>query len=291
MSMRRITEMPNVTLAAATIEYRESGPKDSAFPPVVFVHGALVDSRLWDAVAARLADQGFRCVLPNLPLGSHTIGVNDRAALTPAGVAGLLHEFLGALQLDDVTLVGNDTGGGLCQFLVDAHPERIGRLVLTNCDAFDKFPPFPFNAVFALMRTRLAVTALLATMVPTAMRHSALGFGLLANNLDPELTASWVRPARTDRRIAGDFAALARGIGRTDLTDVATRLHRFTKPVTVVWGLDDRCFTPALGRRLAALFPDATFIELPGASTFVSLDDPDAVSDAIVQTAGAGTYR
>jgi pimeloyl-ACP methyl ester carboxylesterase len=279
--------MPEVALPAATIDYRESGPKDSAFPPVVFVHGALVDSRLWDAVAARLAGQGFRCLQPNLPLGSHSIPVNDRSALTPVGVAELLHDFLTALNLDDVTLVGNDTGGGLCQFLIDAHPERVGRLVLTNCDAFDQFPPFPFNAVFSLMRTRLSVTALMATMIPTSMRHSPLGFGLLAKNLDPALTASWVRPARTDRRIAGDFAALARGIGRTDLTDVTPRLHRFTKPVTVVWGLDDRCFKPALGRRLAALFPDATTIDVYGASTFVPLDNPAAVSDAIMQTAGA----
>ena len=66
-----------------------------------------------------------------------------------------------ALDLQDVTLVGNDTGGGLCQFLIDAHPERIGRLVLTNCDAFDKFPPFPFNAVFALMRSRLSEAPML----------------------------------------------------------------------------------------------------------------------------------
>jgi len=279
--------MPEVALPAATIDYRESGPKDSAFPPVVFVHGALVDSRLWDAVAARLAGQGFRCLQPNLPLGSHSIPVNDRSALTPVGVAELLHDFLTALNLDDVTLVGNDTGGGLCQFLIDAHPERVGRLVLTNCDAFDQFPPFPFNAVFSLMRTRLSVTALMATMIPTSMRHSPLGFGLLAKNLDPALTASGVRPARTDRRIAGDCAALARGIGRTDLTDVTPRLHRFTKPVTVVWGLDDRCFKPALGRRLAALFPDATTIDVYGASTFVPLDNPAAVSDAIMQTAGA----
>jgi len=273
----------SVRLSTTTVEYRESGPKDSAYPPVVFVHGALVDSRLWDAVAADLAAQGFRCLQPDLPLGAHRIPVTDRAVLTPTGVAGLVHEFLAALDLENVTLVGNDTGGGICQFLVDAHPERIGRLVLTNCDAFDKFPPFPFNAIFTLMRTRPSVTALMATMGPTALRHSPLGFGLLAKNLDPTLTASWLSPARTDRRIAGDFAALARGIGRTDLTDVAQRLHRFAKPVTVVWGQDDRCFTPALGRRLAALFPDATIVEVPAASTFVPLDAPGAVSAAIRQ--------
>lgn len=281
--------MPHVTLPAATIEYRESGPADSAHPPVVFVHGALVDSRLWDAVATQLADQGFRCIQPNLPLGSHTIPVTDRAVLSPAGVAGLLDEFLAALDLQDVTLVGNDTGGGVCQFLIDARPDRIGRLVLTNCDGFDEFPPFPFNAIFALMRTRVSVTVLMATMVPTALRHSPLGFGLLAKHLDPALTASFLEPSRTDRRIAGDFAALARAIGRTDLTDVAPRLHRFTRPVTVVWGLDDRCFTPALGRRIAALFPASTVIEVPDASTFVPLDNPSAVTAAIAQTAGART--
>ena len=281
--------MPHVTLPAATIDYRESGPADSAHPPVVFVHGALVDSRLWDAVATQLADQGFRCIQPNLPLGSHTIPVTDRAVLSPAGVAGLLDEFLAALDLQDVTLVGNDTGGGVCQFLIDARPDRIGRLVLTNCDGFDEFPPFPFNAIFALMRTRVSVTVLMATMVPTALRHSPLGFGLLAKHLDPALTASFLEPSRTDRRIAGDFAALARAIGRTDLTDVAPRLHRFTRPVTVVWGLDDRCFTPALGRRIAALFPASTVIEVPDASTFVPLDNPAAVTAAIAQTAGART--
>ena len=145
--------MPQIALPGATIEYRESGPADSAHPPVVFVHGALVDTRLWSGVAESLAAQGFRCVLPNLPLGSHRIPVDDRAILSPQGVAALIDEFLAALDLDNVTLVGNDTGGGICQFLIDARPGRIGRLVLTNCDAFDKFPPFPFNAVFALMRT------------------------------------------------------------------------------------------------------------------------------------------
>lgn len=275
--------MPTVDVSAATIEYRESGPKDSAYPPVVFVHGALVDSRLWDAVAAELATRGFRCLQLDLPLGAHRIPVRDRAALTPEGVAEMVHQFLVELELRDVTLVGNDTGGGICQYLIDAHPERIGRLVLTNCDAFEVFPPFPFNAVFAAMRTRITTSALMAPMGITALRHSPLGFGLLAKNLDPALTASWLTPARTDRRIAGDFAALARGIGRTDLTGVAPRLHRFAKPVTIVWGADDRCFTPDLGHRLAALFPNATVVDVPGATTFVPLDAPEAVSTAIRQ--------
>jgi pimeloyl-ACP methyl ester carboxylesterase len=152
--------MPQVALEQATIDYHVLGPEDSAHPPVVFVHGILVDNRLWTRVAEGLARQGFRCYVPNWPLGSHTIPVNGGADLSPVGVATMIRDFIDALGLSDVTLVGNDTGGGLCQLLVDASPEHVGRLVLTNCDAFDKFPPFPFNLVFALLRGPVSIKVL-----------------------------------------------------------------------------------------------------------------------------------
>ena len=201
----------------------------------------------------------------------------------------MVHELIGALELHDVTLVGNDTGGGLCQLLVDAHPEDVGRLVLTNCDAFDKFPPFPFNVVFATMRGPKSIRLLSQLMQVTAVRHSPLGYGLLlARSQNEALTASWVEPMSTDPRIARNLATLLRAVAAMDLTDVATRLPRFTKPVTLVWGMADRCFTPALGRRLAALFPDAEMVEVPGARTFVALEKPSAVVDAVARV---GTRR
>jgi pimeloyl-ACP methyl ester carboxylesterase len=272
--------MPQVALDQATISYRVLGPEDSPHPPVVFVHGILVDSRLWDRVADGLASRGFRCYLPNWPLGSHTIPVNESAELSPHAVATMIHDFVEKLGLSDVTLVGNDTGGGLCQLVIDAYPDLAGRLVLTNCDAFDKFPPFPFTLVFALLRGPVSIKVLFEQMRFTPLRHSPLGFGLLVTP-DPQLTASWLEPARTDVRIRRDLARLLRAVAKTDLTDVSTRLHRFTKPVTLVWGQRDRAFTPALGRRLAALFPGSTLVEVPDARTFVSLDAPSAVIDAI----------
>jgi pimeloyl-ACP methyl ester carboxylesterase len=157
----------------------------------------------------------------------------------------------------------------------------VGRLVLTNCDAFEKFPPFPFNVVFATMRGPRSISLLSKLMKVAALRRSPLGFGLLLHPGDDALTASWVQPMSTDRRIAQNLATLLRAVGAMDLNDVATRLPRFAKPVTIVWGMADRCFTPALGRRLAALFPNATMVEVPGARTFVALDDPAAVVDAI----------
>ena len=96
----------------------------------------------------------------DLPLGSHTIPVREASALSLPGVAEIINDAIVALDLSDVTLVGSDTGGGLCQLVVDAHPDRIGRLVLTNCDAFDKCPPFPFDMVFGVLRGPISIKAL-----------------------------------------------------------------------------------------------------------------------------------
>jgi pimeloyl-ACP methyl ester carboxylesterase len=273
--------VPQVELEQATIDYRVLGPEGSPHPPVLFVHGILVDHRLWINVAEGLARQGFRCILPTWPLGSHTIPVNDGTILSPAGIATMIRDFIVALDLSDVTLVGNDTGGGLCQFVIDAYPEKVGRLVLTNCDAFDKFPPFPFTLVFSLLRGPISIKTLFGQLRLRALRHSPLGFGLLMNKPDPGLTASWLEPCRKDSRICRDLAALLRQVAVTDLTEVSTRFPEFTKPVTLVWGQRDHCFTTSLGRRMAALFPNSTLVEVPDARTFVALDDPAAVVEAI----------
>jgi pimeloyl-ACP methyl ester carboxylesterase len=273
--------MAELALRQATIEYQEFGPQDSAYPPVFFVHGILVDGQLWRDVAQDLGRRGYRCLVPTLPLGSHTIPVREASALSLAGVAEIINDAIVALDLSDVTLVGSDTGGGLCQLVVDAHPDRIGRLVLTNCDAFDQCPPFPFDLVFGLLRGPISIKALSATMRSRALRHSALGFGLLISRPDPDMTADWLRPCLNDSRICRDLAALLRQVANTDLTDVASRLSRFDKPATLVWGQLDRVFSPSLGRRLAAAFSNGKLIEVPNAKTFVSLDNPQAVINAI----------
>jgi len=278
--------MPQVALEQATIDYQVLGPEDSPHPPVLFIHGILVDHRLWTDVAEGLARQGFRCILPTWPLGSHTIPINASAELSPNWVATLIRDFIVALDLSDVTLVGNDTGGGLCQLVIDAYPDAVGRLVLTNCDAFDKFPPFPFTAVFALLRGPKSIGLMLGQMRLKALRHSPLGFGLLVSAPDPALTASWLEPCRSDARIRRNLATLLRHVATTDLTEVSTRFPQFTKPVVLVWGMADRCFTPSLARRMDALFANSTLVEVPGARTFVSLDEPAAVIDAV---AGVGT--
>jgi pimeloyl-ACP methyl ester carboxylesterase len=111
-------------LPGGVIEYRDAGDG----PVVVLVHGAHMNASVWDQVARDL-QADHRCVVPTLPLGGHRRPMPAAADLSPVGVAALLGELLEALDLDEVTLVGNDTGGALAQLLVTRDPRRIATLV------------------------------------------------------------------------------------------------------------------------------------------------------------------
>ncbi len=271
-----------VDLPQGQISHRVAGPRASDRPPVVFLHGLLVDGGLWAAVGDLLADQGVRSYAPTLPLGSHPTPMRPDADLTPPGIARLVLDYLEALDLRDVTLVGNDTGGAIAQFVLDLDPTRIGRVVLTNCDAFDVFPPFPFSLLVRVVRHPVLVAALVPPLRSARLRHGPLGFGPLASRpLDPELTRGWVAPlANAD--IRRDAAKLARGIDPKDLLDVSTRLGKVETPVHFLWGDADRFFRVEFGRRLAELLPDATFDTVAGGRTFLPLDHPDRVAATIL---------
>jgi pimeloyl-ACP methyl ester carboxylesterase len=273
--------MPTVVLSGGTLNYRVAGPADAA-RPVVFVHGFLVNGELWTGVAEALAARGVRSYAPDLPLGSHTTALSPAADQTPRGVARMIIGLLEALELEDVTLVGNDSGGALSQFLIDIDPSRIGRLVLTNCDAFDKFPPAPFDQMFKAGRSARRLKALLTPMRATRLRHSPLGYGMLVNEpLDPALTRRWVDPCLTDAGVLRDTAAFLRGVDSKELLDVSERLDNFDKPVLLLWGDADRFFKLDFARRLSRVFPDARLVEVAGGRTFHPLDDPASVAAEI----------
>jgi len=273
--------MPTIELPQGSVHYRVAGPADSTAPPVVFAHGLLVNAELWSATAWALAGRGVRSYAIDLPLGSHSIALRPDADVTPRGVARLILDFLAALELTDVTLVGNDTGGALCQFVIDTDPSRIGRLVLTNCDAFEKFPPPPFGALVALGRRPGRLRMAVRATRPKPLRHSLLGYGgLVAKPLDAGLSLRWISPA-ADKAIARGTAQFLRGIDPRELVDVGTRLGGFDKPVLLVWGAADRFFKLSLAERLQAAFPDARLVTVDGARTFVPLDEPERVAEEI----------
>jgi len=274
--------MPTIDLPIGPVDYRIVGPRGADSPVAVFVHGFLVNATLWDPVAEQLAAGGVRCILPDWPLGAHRRPANPDADLSPIAVADAVTGLLGALDLHDVVLVGSDTGGALCQLALRGDAHRVRGLVLTNCDAFEQFPPRYFVPLFILARSRLAVWTLAQQTRLRAIRHSPLGFGPLLSRPRPaSLTRGWIQPLLDSAAIRRDVTRFARGMHRTELAGSATWLGQFQGPVHLVWGTRDKHFTIGLGRRLAAAFRRAQLNEIPDATTFVSIDRPDAVVSAV----------
>jgi pimeloyl-ACP methyl ester carboxylesterase len=274
--------MTTIDLPHGTVRYRVAGPEHSTAPPVVFVHGFLVNGTLWTKTADALATAGVRSYAPDWPLGSHTIPLRSGADQSPRGIAGQIGAFLEALELEDVTLVGNDTGGAICQFLLDSDATRVGRVVLTNCDAFDHFPPAPFDLMFKSFRSATAIRALMAPMRATAVRHSPAGFGLLVTTpLDPEQTRAWVEPCLTDAGIRGDVARFARQVDPQDLLAASNRLATFGGPALLVWGTGDRFFKIDFALRLREVFSDARLVEIEDGRTFIPHDQPARLAQEI----------
>jgi pimeloyl-ACP methyl ester carboxylesterase len=280
-------ERRSIDLPAGTIHYRESGPADGR--PVVFVHGFLVDDTLWSDVPERLGAAGFRTFAPTWPLGSHPTAMEPGADLSPRGVARVVASFLEALDLHDVVLVGSDTGGAVSQLLLDEDRSRVGRLVLTNCDAFESFPPAPFGALFRAARHPGFTRALMQPMRAAFVRHSRLGFGgLVRRPMDAAESRSWVMPYLTDADVRRDVTAFAKGWRPDELVDAARWLATFDRPVLLCWAPEDPFFKLDLAKRLLAIFPDATLVEFRGARAFVSLDEPERLAHEIVAWVGVG---
>jgi pimeloyl-ACP methyl ester carboxylesterase len=274
--------MPSIDLPHGTVRYRAAGPENAVTPPVVFVHGFLVSSTLWTKTADALAAVGVRSYAADWPLGSHAVALGADADQSPRGIARQIIAFMQALELDDVTLVGNDTGGAICQFLLDIDASRIGRVVLTNCDAFTNFPPAPFGQLFKAFRSPKAIRALMAPMRATAVRHSPAGFGLLVNQpLDANQTRAWVEPCLSDPAIREDTARFAKKVDPDDLNGASERLGNFDGPALLVWGAADRFFKLDFARRLCATFTDARLVEIENGRTFIPHDEPGRLAEEI----------
>jgi len=254
----------------------------------VFVHGFLVNASLWSKTAEGLAGAGVRSYAPDWPLGSHPIPLGSAADQSPRGIARQIIAFMEALELEDVTLVGNDTGGAICQFLLDTDASRVGRVVLTNCDAFTNFPPAPFGQLFKAFRSPSRIRALLAPMRVTAARHSPAGFGLLVNQpLDAEQTRGWVEPCLRDPAIREDVARFARAVDPEDLNRASSGLGGFKGPALLVWGAGDRFFKLDYAYRLRDTFAEARLVEIEGGRTFIPHDEPTRLAQEIANFVNA----
>ena len=272
--------MPQIELSAGTIAYSDTG---GGGPVIVLLHGLLMDASLWDEVTADLSP-GHRCVAPTLPLGAHTRAIKPGADLSLPGIAKLVAEFLDRLGLDDVTLVGNDTGGAVVQLLAADGAPRIGRVVLASCDAFGNFPPGLTGKTLALAGKLPPPLFSLAMqqMRLRPLRRLPIAFGWLTKRGDAA-TARWIRPVLTQPEIRRDTARMLRSVfaDKRLLLRTAEALPAFDRPALVVWAADDRVMPPEHGRRLATLLPNARLFEIPDSYTLIPLDQPAQLAEAI----------
>src|SRR3954462_10107277 len=257
--------MPEVALPQGTLNYRESGEG----PPIVFAHGLLVDGRLWRKVTPLLEDR-FRCIVPDLPLGSHRTPMSPDAELSPPDLARIVAGFLEALDLERVTLVANDTGGAISQITAANHPERIGRLVLTNCDAFENFLPPAFRPLQWAARVPGMLTGVMQGMRLTPMRRLPIAYGwLIKGDFAAAPTSEWVTPSLSDRAIRRDAIKLLKGIDPKYTFEAAEALREFDKPTLLAWAAEDRFFKLSYAERLAETIPGARLERIEDSYTFV----------------------
>jgi pimeloyl-ACP methyl ester carboxylesterase len=274
-------ERSRVDLPGGTVEYDDIGEGD----PVLFVHGAFVNGDLWRDVAGPLSAT-HRCLVPTLPLGGHSVPMDEGADLTPSGLADLLAAFLDALDVDRVTLVGNDTGGALCQVFLAAYPERVERLVLVNCDAYDNFPPLAARP-FTLGARVPGVVGLFARSLrsPTARR---LAFRLLTKHpVDDAVLAGYVDALTRDAEVRRDLRKALLGVEPRYTREAAEAFPDFERPVLVVWGTDDPVFPIADAERLVATFPDARLERVHDSYALVPEDRPARLAELLGEFLGA----
>jgi pimeloyl-ACP methyl ester carboxylesterase len=271
-----VPAMPTVSLPPGEVAYQDVGDG----PTVVLLHGLLVDGSLWRAVVPLLA-RDHRVIVPELPLGCHRLPLRSDAPLAPPDVARLVADLLAALDLHDVTLVGNDTGGAIAQLTAAHHPERIGRLVLTPCDAYENFLPPMFRPLQMLARAPLVFDAAFQGMRLRPLRLSPGAFGWLMRRPDDELVRGWVKAALASRRARRDAMKVLRGIDKQQTLDAAARLRSFGRPVLLAWAPEDRFFKLRYAERLAADIPGARLERIDDSLTFVPVDQPQRTAELI----------
>ena len=246
--------------------------------PVLLVHSLLLDPDLYAGVVPLLVAHGWRCVLPELPLGGHALPLDLDADLTPPGLAMLLVEVLDALELPQVHVVGVDTGGALAQLLMARYRDRVGAVVLTGCDAYEHFPartwvgrlftPLFLSGVLwaAAQALRLRVFRRLLLLPPITHRGA-----------DDATLVRWTSPLR-DAQVRRDVRKAFWTMDRRHTLAAAEANRDFPRPVLIAWGDDDRLFPGSLGVRLVEDLPNARLVVLPDCAAFASLDQPDLLA-------------
>jgi pimeloyl-ACP methyl ester carboxylesterase len=269
-----------VSLPHGLVRYRERGSGDA----LVFVHGVFCNGDLWRKVVPLLASD-YRCITPDWPLGAHFPALSPDADLTPPGVAQLIVDFCESVGAIEPTLVGNDTGGAFVQLVAAGHAARVGRVVLTSCDAFSNFPPALLRPAALLARRPRLMFLLGQTLRPRAIQRLLYRWST-KRPLPDSICQSYSRHGLRRPDVVRDLARVLRSLEPRHTLSAAERMRGFERPVLVVWAGDDRFFPPSDGQRLADLVPDGRFELVEDSYTFIPEDQPVRLASLIHEFLG-----
>jgi pimeloyl-ACP methyl ester carboxylesterase len=269
-------EERTVDLPQGTIAYRERGEG----PVLLFVHGLFVNGDHWRKVVPLLADR-YRCVTPDLPFGAHSHPLPADADRSAAGLARLIADFIAELDLDDVTVISNDTGDAITQVLVTEHPERIGRVVLTPGDAFTNFLPWVIKPVRPLAWVPPVFDAILSTF-KTRVGQWLLLVSIAKNFPEKEILEGYFGPPLRNADVRRDLRGIVKAAKPSYTLRAARKLRDLKIPALVVWQRAPSAVFPKFhGRRLARVIPDARYEEVRGTLAFIPEDRPERLAELV----------
>ncbi len=276
-------EARSLELPGGTLDYFERGEG----PSLLFSHGWLANANLWRKVVDILRVE-FRCLVLDLPLGSHRTPMSARADLSPTGVAGLIAAAADRLDLTDLTLVGNDSGGAYSQIALAEQSEslgrRVSRLVLTSCETpYDEWPPAPFDGLPEAAADPEALGQLLAALEDPAVRTIPVAYGLLTKRpLEPEASDSYALPPSRAQGVLRDIAKAMASASTAHVREAGEHLiAQSDLPTLLIWSSEDEVFPLAHAERYASALRNGSLVRIEDSFSFTPEDQPAAVAAAI----------
>lgn len=280
---RLLGEPRSLEVSGGTLDYFERGEG----PALLFSHGWLANANLWRKVVDALHAE-FRCLVLDLPLGSHRTPMEPEADLSPTAVAGLIVSALEGLDLRRATLVGNDSGGAYSQIALAEHGERlagrVSNLVLTSCETpYDEWPPEPFDGLPEAARDPATLGKLLAALEDPAVRAIPVAYGLLLKHpTESEASDSYALPAGRDGGVLHDVAKVMSSASTAPVRAAGEHLIADCDlPVKLIWSSEDEVFPLAHAERYAAALRHGSLVQIDDSYSFTPEDQPAAVAAAI----------
>ncbi|SFQ37224.1 Pimeloyl-ACP methyl ester carboxylesterase [Amycolatopsis arida] len=244
-------------------------------PAALFVHGVGTNANLWTGVLEALATER-RCLALDLPLHGRSPAADDQD-LSLGGLATAIADFCAALDLDQVDLVANDTGGAVAQVLAARHPRLPRTLVLTNCETHDNVPPEALRPTVELAR-RGELAAIGAQLVanPEQARQDVFGGAFqYPERLTDEAVRDYLEPVFGTERAGRLFERLLTSLDAAELVAAEPRLKELAVPTLLVWGTDDPNFPPRWAHWLRDTLPRVVdLVEVEGGRLFFPAERP-----------------